>query len=336
MTQKELIASFESILPEDGAQDRMLRRILSHQQPKHKGFSLYASVAAALVVLCAAAFGASMLWKPVPTTESVASSMEMSIAEVVNQFEFKGKTYTKLTAELCSEYGLSKTVSQKDVGTALGTIQTSPDDTLTGQTVYSYQPTNAPAIVVVRQSGVLERYAFMGFLSYENNSDEDASAYLDVYGIHSTDDIARIEVYSFPSATSKVLSRTLASKEELTSFYNGFSSLKNTSDAYFSALGIENSPPQESSLAEISSFSTSENSIASSDTTRSFSVLSNSAMDSPSYEGSAAHALEDSIDLRIVSKNGLYFDMPYYPHIGFLSRYQIQGDFLTFLTSLVS
>ena len=54
----------------------------------------------------------------------------------------------------------------------------------------------------------------------------------------------------------------------------------------------------------------------------------------PAYEGTAGDKLADASKLRIVTMSGLYFEVWYYPNIKFLSRYQIDDAFASFLDAL--
>lgn len=45
-----------------------------------------------------------------------------------------------------------------------------------------------------------------------------------------------------------------------------------------------------------------------------------------SYSGSTGDALDNVLYLRVIGRNGLYFEMPYYPNIRFLSRYELSEE----------
>lgn len=343
MNQNDLITSLNKIKPELGADERMLRRVLAYQPPKHTTVRFVTPYAAAAALLCLVAIGLfafpwsnSLPMTPV-TSDGGAISSNSEIAVALESFVFDGKRYSKLTNETLSEMGIQQPSGEKELGALLGTLDAGEGSTLSGSKIYAYPPLSAPAVVVVEKNGGYELFLFSSFTAYEENSDEDAADYLSVYGIKSADDLSKVEVYTYPTATSEVLSHTLK-KEEQDIFYDGFSKLKNASGAYFKTLGITSSESREGAWQEFSDSSTVRYEFVPSNDA--LSAASSKNGDKPSnaasYEGSAGGKLEGGIRLNIIAKNGLSFDMWFYPRIGFLSRFQPQGEFLEFLNNLAN
>ena len=56
-----------------------------------------------------------------------------------------------------------------------------------------------------------------------------------------------------------------------------------------------------------------------------------SGFSTPGYEGKAGNALANSVTIRIYNQNGVYFDIEYFPNIGFISRHKVNEEFASFL-----
>jgi len=52
-------------------------------------------------------------------------------------------------------------------------------------------------------------------------------------------------------------------------------------------------------------------------------------------QGSADNALADPVAIRIYNQNGVYFETMYYKNIGFLSRYEINNEFASFIENYI-
>ncbi len=57
------------------------------------------------------------------------------------------------------------------------------------------------------------------------------------------------------------------------------------------------------------------------------------ARTSEGSSGAGMNPLGDMVTIRIYNSKGIYFEMPFYPNIGFISRYEVKGAFLDLLKS---
>ncbi len=247
---------------------------------------------------------------------------------------FDNKQYVPLSRELLKEYGFEETVSQSQIGAKLGTVTEGND---TGKEVYAYIPAGSDAVVAMKDGDSYKLYSFLNFKSYENNQDEDMIEYLKVYGIHAYTDIKKVTIGG----------RELE-PDEIETFYNYFSALKNSSDAYFDSLfnGKDSSknvapdiaPNIDPSLAPDSGNQTNMPVIdepqvppVSNEVT-----INEQASDTPgAVPGSSgsmgSDALSNSHSIVVYGQNGLSFEMKYYPDIEFISRHKVDSDFQVFL-----
>ena len=247
---------------------------------------------------------------------------------------FDNKQYVPLSADLFKKYGFEETVSQSQIGAKLGTVSEGND---TGKEVYVYLPAGSDAVVALKDGDSYKLYSFFTFKSYENNQDEDMIEYLKVYGIHAYTDIKKVTIGG----------RELE-PDEIETFYNYFSALKNSSDAYFNSLfngkeSIKNVAPDiapnvNPGLAPDSGYQTDlpvmdEPQVppASNEVT-----INEQASDTPgSVAGSTgsmgSDALANSCSIIVYAQNGLSFEMRYYPNIEFISRHKVDSDFQVFL-----
>ena len=214
---------------------------------------------------------------------------EEPLVLIQDEFEWYGRKYIKY-------YEDYDAISQEEVGEPLAVIESSVDQSLIGCTIYRYTPVNCEAIVVVDRNEQLEIFQFFTFTSYEDNQDEHASEYLELFGIYSSEDIEKIEIYYYPDAYSIELEYLMSSQEEIQEFYTYFERLADSSDAYFQALS-DHVPPGSTS---------------------------------------GTTALENSRPIHIYASNGLKFNMVYYPKIEFISRYKITDNFAAFLDQKIS
>ncbi len=278
----------------------------------------------------------------VPTSPNIP---EDAIAKD-SRIGFDNKQYVPLSGDLLKKYGFEETVSQSQIGAKLGTVTEGND---TGKEVYAYIPAGSDAVVAMKDGDSYKLYSFFTFKSYENNQDEDMIEYLKVYGIHAYTDIKKVTI------DGKELE-----PDEIETFYNYFSALKNSSDAYFDSLfnGKESSstiapdiapndkpglapdiaPNVNSGLAPDSGYQTDlpvmdEPQVppVSNEVT-----LNEQASDTPgAVPGSSgsmgSDALANSHSIVVYGQNGLSFEMKYYPSIEFISRHKVDSDFQSFL-----
>lgn len=171
--------------------------------------------------------------------EKSAPGMEDMAAPLLNQFQIDGRHYI-LTSDYAEEFGFPVTISEKDIGPKITTIEKSPDESLIGCEVFSYLPAGCEAVVAVKRNDKYELFKFYTFESYINNQDEDAIEYLKLYGIEGPEDIARIQfiVHTEKSRLEELtnIKSEITDRNEITNFYNFYSALKNSSDKYFEKL----------------------------------------------------------------------------------------------------
>lgn len=317
--------AIDSIRPDASAKNTMLRTILASPSPK-KPVSLH-PVSALLAVFCLMVIAGFLVWfstlLQIPADTSIASpspsTSQAELAVITNEFEWDGRCYIKSTGT----EGIPQTADPSQIGANLTTIQNSIDTSLIGCDVYEYLPTACNAVVAVLRNGIYEIFTFRSFESYDSNTDEDANTYLLLYGIFSPDDLKKIEIFDFSflpgSSDPATAALTITDPDDLKEFYELFSILEDSSDLYFQQLDMHG--PDSSVLS-------SQISPASSGT------VTSSGNDSPSQPGTTA--LDNGKQIRIYAANGLSFETWYYPNIGFLSRYQLSRDFISWLESHIS
>lgn len=281
-----------------------------------------------------------------PDTASSETATEIYVLPAESSFVLNGKRYEQVSPGSAQIWGkpLPSTVSEESLGAAVGII--SGSGKLNGETVYTYAPADCEALVAVSLDGKYRLYAFSNFLSYEENGDEDAEKYLEVYGAQGPDDLLSVELLEYPDETTEY-SLNVLDEEKKKRFYNLFSGLQEKSSQYFSALssyGAEDTWKDTASLPqnEASSFPAESFTAVFGPDGASYIPADSfdesqeegentAASHSPAGEGS--HALDDSVCVRITFRSGLMRDFWYYPHIGFLSRFEVTPDLQALLES---
>lgn len=250
----------------------------------------------------------------------------LDIAQIKNQFVIGNKNYIILSEEQKTEFGLTSEINENDIGNKLADITTTVDADLMGSEVYQYLPAGGEAVVVVQKDDNYRLFKFFTFESYNNNQDEDANAYLELYGIHSAADIAKIQFIGH-SEVLKLEGRLdiineITDSSEINDYYNYYSVIKNSSNYYFDKLfnykNTNNIP-----ITDIGS----DTIIDKGET--------GAASSSEGSEGFAGDALNNSVTIRIYNQKGLYFDAEYYPNLGFISRHEVNDDFAAFLKNYI-
>ncbi|MGI6578520.1 MAG: hypothetical protein ACOX1Q_11035 [Eubacteriales bacterium] len=200
------------------------------------------------VVIAGSVFTYNKLWgnndptytPPGYVADSADLGREDAIAPLLNQFRIDDKHYIMLSDDLREEYGLPAAVLENDIGEKLADIKVSPDESLLGCEVYRYTPAGGEAVVAVKNDGEYQLYRFFVFESYNNNQDEDAVRYLEIYGITKPEDISKIQFIGH-SEQSKLQGKLdilgeITDKDAIVRFYDYYSELKNSSDEYFKKL----------------------------------------------------------------------------------------------------
>ena len=378
MRPEELKNSFDKIAPNEVTKKRMLDHIIAFHKNKKKNkkysqilFKAIPAVAMVLVVTASLlAFfnlnkdnasiientGDRMIQDDKMTEEHTA---DLS-TEPLNQFKIEDKTYNILRDSDRSDYGFSETIAQKDIGKRITSIKSNAAPELIGCAVYQYLPANGDAVVAVKKDNGYILYKFYGFDSYMNNQDEDAEAYLKLYGIRKVNDIAKIMIID----QSNNHSITLTDRSQIQKFYDNYSVLKNASDKYFEKLySYKNEsnlasatqpnaiPPDypdqaqdEIPIADIAVDNIAQPKAA--ERIRTAEDLTPKAHDTPqttvqydtgnagSSSGSAGISNDifgNHVLIRIYNQGSIYFETVYYPNFGFISRYEISKEFANLL-----
>lgn len=271
---------------------------------------------------------------------------DRDIATVSLEFTLDNRQYRSISDHKLKELGISKTVSQSDIGNYIATIKSDSNvygsKNLEGYKVYEYIPAGCQAIVAVETDGKYALYEFSGFLSYIKNSDEDALEYLKVYNINSAEDISKIVVGSYSNS-----GMVIDNKSDIAKFYNYFKDLKNSSDEYFDLIYKSRIndivPPDDPVISQIAPYYPEYD--VSTDVAEDAIIQSGTyegGTDGPtsvapgSAAGSAGHLLSNSHQIKIYTASGLYYETVYYPNIKFISRYKISDEFANFLNDLIS
>jgi hypothetical protein len=260
---------------------------------------------------------------------NLLSRDSMAIAVIKDEFKIGNKNYHILSEGQKKEFGLPGVISTSDIGTRITTITTSVDADLKGLDVYKYLPADGEAVVAVKKGNEYKLFKFLSFDSYNNNQDEDAISYLELYGINSAEDIAKIQFIGH-SDKAKIEGRLdiiseITDKERIAAFYNYYSAIKNSSDVYFDKLFNYKGSNNESkdTAPELIKLPSDSKAEASSDKGEKREIQG-----SP---GRAGNALNNSLTIRIYNQKGVYRDAEYYPNIGFISRHEVNKDFEGFL-----
>jgi len=162
------------------------------------------------------------------------------MAVVDNQFVMDNTHYSLLPDALKADFAFPNTISDSDVGKKITTISTTVDPNLMGCDVYEFLPAGSLAVVAVKINNVYKLFEFFNYESYNNNKDEDTAAYLKLYGIHSAEDIAKIQFIGHSEEVK------LAGKQEpiselndhtkIAEFYDYYSVIKDSSSKYFDSI----------------------------------------------------------------------------------------------------
>ncbi|HHY83354.1 MAG TPA: hypothetical protein GX505_11875 [Clostridiales bacterium] len=407
MKKEDLKAAFDKIQIDPNAESRIIKQVISRNERgmdkvmKTLSFKRLVPVMALAVILA----GSLLVYNMLPgrnsgmmpedgiQTDDLGSGREDGVAPVTDQFTLGDRYYTLLHEELREEFGLPAQVNENDIGRRIDTIKSTPDKSLEGKEVFEYLPAGGEAVVVVKRENGYQLFMFYSFESYNNNQDEDATAYLRLYGINGPQDIKKVLFIEY-SEQSKVSGKLnvigeLAEAEEIEKFYGYYSVLKNASDKYFEKLfgfvpgnvdpaditidpaepapdevnapdkinnesspEIEPIPGEDAPAVDLPAEDTPAIAVdlpldldapVSSDTSSSSSGMMDvggtasgsggSAI--PSSQGSAGNALANPIGVRIYNQNGVYYEIMYYPNIGFLSRYEVSAEFADFIHAYI-
>jgi len=289
-----------------------------------------------------------------------STNLDMAdIAQVKDQFMIDNMSYIILSEEQKAEFGLRNTINESDIGDMLTTITTSVDADLIGSEVYTYLPVVGEAVVAVKTENNYKLFRFFTFESYNNNQDEDVSVYLELYGIKSATDIAKVQFFGW-SEKAKIEGRLdiiseITDSGKITEFYNYYSVIKNSSDNYFDKLlnykssnneSLDN-PPEQTEVPPDDIEGVADNGsdgIIDKGETGAAEIGSDGFIDkgetgaatsAEGFVGSAGDALNNSVTIRIYNQSGIYLDAEYYPNLSFISRHEVNTEFADFLKDFI-
>lgn len=396
MKPEEIRNSIDAIVPDEAQKDRMLQNITerSAKTSKPPMWRTLSAVAAVLAVLIAVGAGIRYFGTgrdatvlpgiSTPTANAgdaggqpaADDGREDFAAAPYVQFQMKGRRYIPMTKDTADAFGLSLSPAASDIGENLGKIADG-DSSLIGSTVYRYLPAGSEAVVAVKTGKTHALYRFISFIKYEQNKDEDAAAYLELFGIRSAADISKIQLVRYTEDAklqSKSQPGTTLSEKDIQRFYAFYSILKDSSAAYFEKLyhyrreitgetsgaapdasarepALDTQapdytpqdvvPPVQPDLGTHDDAADPDAPIAYDLPTAAgggTTAAGGATEPSPAQSGAAgfgAGLLSDSVGIRIYNQTGLYLETIYYPHMGFISRYEISDAFAEFLGGLL-
>jgi hypothetical protein len=319
LKKEELKNAFEQLKPNEKEVDRMLNKILRKDEtPKKEPSGAWNRIkkpVLAFVLVLAVGIGIFAVTRPGGSIHDPGEREQMDIDLSSRQFQFKSRYYTLLTEDKRSEYGFADTVFDDQIGKKIGTIEEG-DEPFIGKDFFEYLPAKGEAVVVVKTDEGNRLFEFYAFRRYLDNQDEDTATYLSLYGIKSPDDIAKIQFFAKDQKKegSVKVTAELTDSTDIRTFYNNYSILKDSSKEYFDLVqGKGNIAGNTPTLPN----------------------LGQSVIPSVSPGQSGASLLENTVLIRIVTKTGLYMEMPYYPSIGFISRHKVSEPFKEFLDNFI-
>lgn len=379
MKRDEIKRAFDAIQPSEAQKERIFNKILSYNDKNRKVDFMrlfrpkMIAAALALIVFVAGGVFTYNNFINLPTN-SPAEGKEFTagdiannddgredlLAPIVDQFKIDDKNYFLLYDELKSAFNLPQTIKQEDIGDKITTITSSVDNSLIGCEVYQYIPAGCEAVVAVKKNNEYRLFKFLSFDSYNNNKDEDADAYLKLYGINSADDIAKI-LFIGHSEEAKLngvsdIRAEVTDKADIAKFYDFYSVIKDSSEKYFEKLyGYRNSfndksdydvsvdipadqlPPDYAEGGDkpvTTPYHDRAESAEDSIIQYGESPVIDQGQTSPS-SGSSAGALANSVTIRIYNQSGVYYEVEYYPNFGFISRHEVNSEFADFLANFI-
>ncbi|HBN82725.1 MAG TPA: hypothetical protein DDZ89_02675 [Clostridiales bacterium] len=311
MKKDEFKKAFEQLKPNEKEVNNMLKKILHKGETTEKTTSERAFPRGKIVLAFVLVF---VIAVTIFTMDYLTGNKEpknqenQDIAQLDQQFQYKNRHYAILADEKKGEFGFSDTVQGEDIGEKIGTIS---DEPLNGKEFFEYLPANGEAVVAVQDGDGYRLYEFYSFERYLNNHDEDVVTYLKLYGFNNADDIEKIQFITSSQVAGKTDKSVIAEitlGEDIRTFYNYYSVMKDSSEEYFDQLfGKSQTVGQKDVTVGIPG-----------------------SFVNPSG-GQGTTLLDNAVLIRIVAKTGVYMDAPYYPNMGFISRHKVSVEFADFL-----
>lgn len=252
MRKEELKAAFDQIEPSPDAENKMLNEIMRQKDIRRVktvnklNIKRLLPVLGLVIVIAGGLLIQNLLqgqnygWPGGEIQTDDLGGREDMVAPVTNQFQLGDRHYIILREELREEFGLPAQISDGDIGEKIADIDNTPDESLAGKEVFQYIPADGEAVLAVKREGDYQLFIFFTFESYNKNQDEDASAYLKLYGINGPQDIQKVQFVEY-TEQSKIEDRLnivgeLTESKDIEQFYGYYSVLKNASDKYFRSL----------------------------------------------------------------------------------------------------
>lgn len=335
MKKKELDQAFQSIKPDEETKGEMLHDILNADANNENKKTPHLLRPISVIIVCLIMMGSIIAYKQFNIHDKLGlagnSTEEQQIENNIetedgafplrDQFQIDDRHYHLLRPTKQEEYGFPQEVDEKDIGEKLTTITDSIDQTLLNKDVYHYLPAQSEAVVAVAMENDYQLYEFYNFKSYEDNQDESGLAYLQLYGIEEAADLIQVQFgHQTQSSAGQItfhVKSEINDPEDLEKFHEFYAALTNDSDLYFERLfqgSDDNDRNDNHPIIEEEQTNKDQE-----------------EQSSPAFEGTAGNALEDSIEIRIYQKSGLFIRTTYYPNIHFISRHSIDESFVHFL-----
>lgn len=388
MKHDDIINSFDKAKPDQYAVNRMYNGILENADSKSfKKTSVVRKVVPAAAMAVVVAFGVlaySALSGKAPSVTETANDGSKAVTDDLAPGDFAGETandmvaqvdmftvgdiqYYALSQEQRDAFGFPEAVVQKDIGDRIGKIS-STDGKINGLEYFEYLPAGCRAVVAVKDDKGYTLYKFYNFESYIKNKDEDAKAYLELFGINGYADISKVRFINMSMDVISEITDTAGLKK----FYEFYSVMKDSSDEYFEKLysyrkeitgetGGQNRPEDQykpedrnppdnivydeippdykadnyptPSTAEIAPAEDPARDLAADGggQLRSGAGYDYGQTGADPGKGGADDLFGNAVTIRIYNKNGVYMDAPYYRNFGFISRHKVTQEFADFL-----
>ena len=184
MKQEDIKFVLDHIKPDISAKERMLENTINHSKRRNENTMLsfnFRNAIPALVLTVVLAGGILTygfkdiffnhgLWRDGSPEiaqkdmidKNTASGREDMAAPLLNQFQIDGRHYISMS-DYVEEFGFPVTISDKDIGQKITTIEKSPDERLVGREVFNYLPAGSEAVVAVKRNNEYELFRFFYF-----------------------------------------------------------------------------------------------------------------------------------------------------------------------------
>lgn len=213
--------------------------------------------------------------------------------------------FPKNRKDLLKRYALPEKISKDDIGELIGVINEEDigEKEYVGANIYEYKPIDSLAIIIVDFNGDYEYFVFCNFLKGMARDDirTDTKQNLELYNIKSSQDITQIDVIYEKEKHFKgyvpIVTNTISDPIDIQRFYDEYKEMKDIGREYYADI--------------------------------------NEGVTEEMWQNGYDEYLKGSCTFRVKLKNGLFFDIGYYPvtkHFeDTLSHYRLTDEFVEFL-----